>query len=136
MHTPHKPKINSIILTMIYADFLYISATGFLSPIFAIFLTSQIPGADLKDVGFATTVFWVSKSLFQIPVSWYIDRHPGEKDDFKIMVFGYLFSSLIPLVYYFFVRSMWHVYILEVINGFAFALFFPTWLAIFTRHIG
>ena len=120
---------------MVYADFLYISATGFLSPIFAVFLTSQVRGATLADVGFATTLFWVVKSAVQIPVSWYIDSTPGEKDDYHLMLIGYLASCLVPLGYYFFVSEMWHVYLLEAMNGVAYALLAPSWLAIFTRHI-
>lgn len=135
MHVFHRFKINTVILTMVYADFFYISATGFLSPIFAVFLTSQVRGATLADVGFATTIFWVVKSAVQIPVSWYIDSIPGERDDYRLMVIGYLASCLIPLGYYFFVSEMWHVFLLEALNGIAYALLAPSWLAIFTRHI-
>lgn len=130
-----KPQVNKVILTMVYADFLLISATGFLTPIAAVFITTQIAGATVATVGFATTVFWVVKSAFQIPVASYVDAKRGEHDDYQLMVIGAVMMAVVPLLYYLFAREVWHVFALEVLNGIAYALHIPTWLAIFTRHI-
>lgn len=135
MNWLRKPQVNKVILTMVYADFLLISATGFLTPIAAVFITTQIVGATVATVGFATTVFWVVKSAFQIPVASYVDAKRGERDDYQLMVIGAVMMAVVPLLYYLFAREVWHVFALEVLNGIAYALHIPTWLAIFTRHI-
>lgn len=130
-----KSAVNRVVLTMVYADFLLISATGFISPISAIFITTQIAGATIATVGFVTMLFWVVKSAFQIPVSAYVDARRGERDDFKMMVAGCLVTAVVPLLYYFFAREIWHVFAIETLNGIGYAMSVPTWLAIFTRHI-
>lgn len=130
-----QPKVNKVIMTMIYSDFLLISATGFLAPIYAVFVTKQVQGASLATVGFVTTLFWVVKSVMQLPVSSYIDAVKGEKDDFVFMVAGALIVSLVPLLYYFFVRETWQMFAVETLNGIGYAMLVPTWLAIYTRHI-
>lgn len=135
MNWLRRPQVNKVILTMVYADFLLISATGFLTPIAAVFITTQIVGATIATVGFATTVFWVVKSAFQIPVASYVDAKRGERDDYQLMIIGAVMMAVVPLLYYLFAREVWHVFALEVLNGIAYALHIPTWLAIFTRHI-
>lgn len=128
-------KVNKIVLTMVYSDFLLISAAGFLSPIVAVFLTQQIEGATIATVGFATTVFWVVKSALQVPISRAVDAKRGERDDFQYMIIGSVIASAVPLLYYFFAREVWHVFAFETLNGIGHALMVPTYLAIFTRHI-
>lgn len=131
----NREKVNNVVLTMVYADFLLISATGFLSPISAVFITTQIAGASLATVGFVTTLFWVVKSATQIPVSAYADAKRGERDDFQFMIVGCIITSTVPLLYYFYAREVWHLFALETLNGIGYAMQVPTWLAIFTRHI-
>jgi MFS family permease len=130
-----KPQINKIVLTLIYSDFLFLSAGGFLTPIYAVYVTQQIHGGTVAVVGFATTIFWIVKSTVQFPVSWYADKVRGERDDFTMLVVGSVIASAVPLLYYLFAERIWHVYALEALNGVGFALAVPTWLAIFTRHI-
>jgi len=130
-----KLNFNRIIVFMIYSDLLMISATGFLSPILAVFLTNQIRGGSLAVVGFATTIFWVVKSLLQIPVSWYVDKQGNDFLTYLFMVAGAALASLVPLLYFFFARSAGQVYVLETLNGVGYALMTTTWFALFTKHI-
>ena len=120
---------------MVYADFLLISATGFISPISAVYITTQIAGATIATVGFVTTLFWVVKSAVQIPVAAYADATSGERDDYLLMVIGSVIMAIVPLLYYFFIREVWQVFAVEALNGIGYAMSVPTWLAIFTRHI-
>ncbi len=130
-----KTIINKIVKTMIYSDFLLISAGGLLTPIYAIFVTKQIAGATIAAVGFTTTIYWVVKSLAQIPVSWIADKFKGEADDYAFMIAGSLLTSAVPLLYFLFATKVWHIYLLEGLNGFGAAMMVPTWLAIYGRHI-
>lgn len=128
------PKINQVILIIVIADFVLITAFGFLPPIFAVFITEQIAGATVKTVGFALTVYWVTKSLLQLFVARFIDRTRGETDDFFFMIAGGFLSSLIITLYYF-AASAWHVYLLGFFLGVGDAMLVPPFYAIFTRHI-
>lgn len=135
MHTPRLPSVNNVVLSMVYADFLLFAAAGFLAPIYAVFITGHIGGGTLASVGFATTIFWVVKSAFQIPVALAIDKNKGEEDDYFYMMLGIVMMAAVPLLYYFFAEEMWQVYVLMAMDGFANALHVPCFLAIFTRHM-
>lgn len=126
--------INKIIRVLVLGDIMFFSAFGLIGPIFAIFVTSQIPGATVATVGFAATINLLVRALLQMPVARYIDHHKGEKDDFKFMVTGSTLISIVPFAYLF-VTAPWHLYLAQVVLGIGGALANPGWYAIFTRHI-
>jgi MFS family permease len=135
MTFPLLRKINPVVMIMIYSDFLITLGAGFLSPIFAVFLTEQIKGGSLAVAGFSTMLFWVAKSFVQVPVSLTADRIRGERDDFLFIASGSLVVATVPLLYYFFATQVWHVYLLQILDGIGYGLLTPPWLAVFTRHI-
>ena len=95
------PKLNQVILIIVIADFVLITAFGFLPPIFAVFVTEQIQGASVAVVGFALAIYWITKSILQLFVARFIDRNHGEIDDFYIMIAGGVLNSILISLYYF-----------------------------------
>jgi len=126
--------INKIIKTLVMGDILFFSAFGLIGPIFAIFITNQIPGATIATVGFAATINLLVRAALQMPVARYIDSHKGERDDFFLMVTGSLLVSIVPFLYLL-IKAPLHLYIIQAIYGLGGALANPGWYAIFTRHI-
>ena len=126
--------VNPIVRTLILSDFLIWSASNLISPIFAIFVVTQIPGAGVLEVGIATTIFMLLKSSFQIPVSLYIDRSKSENDDFYTMLVG---SVLAGFVYFFYpsITTVTQLYLVQAVSAIIGALAFPGWMSIFTRHV-
>jgi len=126
--------INKVIKILTFSDVLLLAGFGFISPIFAIFIANQIQGGNAQVVGFAAAIYWIVKSILQIPFGRYLDKVKGEKDDLwfvvignilaAIAVFGFVFSSL-----------PWHIYFLQSIYSLGMAMNIPGWSAIFTRHI-
>lgn len=134
-HWFNRRAINRVILTFIVADLLLALSSGFLTPIYAVFITEDITGGTVAAVGFATSLFWFVKSLVQFPVSWVLDATPGERDDFYFMLAGSLLIVTVNLCYFFFADAVWHVYLLEILNGIGYGLNVPAWYGVFTRHI-
>lgn len=126
--------INKVIKILITSDFLLQSGWGLIGPIFAIFLTKQIKGGDLRMVGFVAATYWITKSIIQPFIATSFDKNHGEKDDFKFLIGGMYLANLVPLGYIF-SSQPWHIFTLEFIRAIAMACVVPTWSAIFTRHI-
>jgi len=126
--------INKIIRVLVLGDIMFFSAYGLIGPIFAVFVTNQVAGATIVTAGFAATINLLVRALLQMPVARYVDRHKGEKDDFKFMVAGSTLISIVPFAYLF-VTTPWHLYLAQVVLGIGGALANPGWFAIFTRHI-
>jgi len=126
--------INKVIKILIASDFLLQAGWGLSGPIFAIFLTKQIQGGDIKMVGFVAMAYWITKSIVQPFIAHQLDKNHGEKDDFLFLIIGMYAANLVPLGYIF-SSQPWHIFTLEFIRALAMACVIPTWSGIFTRHI-
>lgn len=126
--------INSVVRFLIISDTVQIGAMGLLGPIFALFIEDFIKGGNAAVAGLAAGIYLFSKSVFQIPVANLIDKIRGEKDDFWFLFVFTIIISFIPLLYLV-ISTPIELYIIQLILGIFTAFTFPTFMAIFTRHI-
>jgi len=126
--------INKVIKILILSDVALIGGIGFITPIFAIFLTSQIKGGNIEVAGYAAAIYWIVKSLVVIPFGQYLDKNHGEKDDLLFIIIGNILGAL-AIFGYIFSRLPWHIYILQIVYAIGMAMNTPGYTAIFTRHI-
>ncbi len=129
-----KFSVNKVIKTLVLFDLVVLSGWGLLSPIFAIFITKQIIGGTLVVVGLAIAIYWLVKSVVQLPIARYLDKTPSENDDFYSLVMGTCLITVVPFGYIF-ATLPWQIYLLEVILAIGDAMAIPAWYAIFTRHV-
>lgn len=129
-----KIEINKIVLTLVTLDFFLNSAFGIIAPFFAIFITGSIAGGSATVAGLATAIYWIIKSLTQLPIARWLDKTDGEIDDFWALFWGYLGVSIVPMLY-FFASEPWHIYAAQAFFGFCMAWAVPAWYSIFTRHL-
>lgn len=127
-------KINHTIKILTLSEFLLNAGFSFFAPIFAIFVTRQIPGGTLETIGFAAAITQIVKSVLEIPIARYLDKNHGEYDDFYSLVTGRAFLMVIPFMYMF-ISSIPMLYFVSALMGIGLALSVPPWNAIFTRHI-
>jgi len=78
-------KINNLIKILTFSDVVIISGWGLTNPLFAVYVTQQIKGGNLELVGLATAIYWITRSLLQLPFAKLIDLVKGEIDDFMLM---------------------------------------------------
>ena len=127
-------KINNLIKFLTFSDIIVISGWGLINPIFAVFVTGQIKGGSIELVGLASSVYFVTRSVLQIPFARFIDRKKGEIDDFVVMAAGSFLVATIPFCYIFASTNV-HLLLFQGLYGLGSAMALPGWLAIFTRHI-
>lgn len=128
------PKINQVILIIVIAEFILTTAAGLLPPFFAVYVTQQIIGGTIAVVGFALTIYWLTKSSLQLFIARSIDKNHGEIDDFYFFLAGGLMNAICISLYYF-ATHVWHIYLIHFVIGIADAMLVPPFYAIFTRHI-
>lgn len=126
--------VSPVIRFMILADFVWMSALGLLTPIFALFVADAIPGATAATVGIAVSIYLITKSVVQIFAASVIDWIRGEKDDFWFMFIFSLLGAALPLTYLF-MRTPSHLYLIQFFYGICIAFTFPTFMALFSRHL-
>jgi MFS family permease len=126
--------IDKVIRFLTLSDILMLSGWGLVNPVLAIFFADQIQGGNVEIAGLAVGIALLTKSLSQVPLAWIIDKKRGEIDDFWVMITGSLIISLSAFLFIF-ARTVTHIFFIQIISGFGTALSYPSWLAIFTRHL-
>lgn len=126
--------INKVIKILVFSDLVLLFGWGLISPILAIFIIESIQGGDAKVAGFAIGIYWLTKSIIQIPIANFLDKHQGEKDDLYALIFGIILASLTPIGFIF-AQFPWQIYLLQGIHALGMAFAIPSWSGIFTRHI-
>jgi len=126
--------INPVIRFLIMSDTIFMGALGLLGPIFALFIQDYIEGGNAAVAGIAAGIYLFTKSMLQIPVAHIIDKIRGEKDDFWLMVIFTMLIALVPLLYLV-IHTPMQLYLVQFVLGFFTAFTFPTYMAMFTRHI-
>jgi len=129
-----KIPLNKVVKVLITSDFFLLMGWGLINPILAIFIVENIKGGDAGVAGIAIGIYWLTKSIVQIPIANFLDKHHGEKDDYYALVLGTMLASLTPLGFIF-ANLPWHMYLLQVLHALGMAWAVPSWSAIFTRHI-
>jgi MFS family permease len=126
--------INPVIRFLIISDTVLTGAAGLLGPIFALFIEDFIYGGNAAVAGVAAGIYLFTKSILQVPIAHAIDKIRGEKDDFWLMFVFTILIAFIPLLYLV-IKTPLQLYLVQFLLGFLTAFTFPTYMAIFTRHI-
>lgn len=126
--------VNPVIRFLILSDTVFMGASGLLGPIFALFVEDFIDGGNAAVAGLAAGIFLFTKSVMQIPIAHFVDKIRGERDDFWLMFVFTILISITPL-FYIVIDTPIQLYIIQFILGLFTAFTFPTYMAIFTRHI-
>ncbi len=147
MHTPHLRvpfaqffrsyllmDVNPVIRFLILSDIVWRSGVGLLTPVFPIFIIERIVGGNELVAGVAATIGLITKGVFQVPAASIIDRIRGEKDDYWMMVCFSFLTLLMPL-WHLVLRTPGQLYLVEFFSNLFLAFTFPSFMAIFTRHV-
>jgi DHA1 family quinolone resistance protein-like MFS transporter len=129
-----KIKVSRIIKYFVLSDLFLLAGWGFIEPIFSVFIIEKIVGATLLTVGVAAAIYWILKSLLEIPIANILDKIPGEKDDFLALISGLLLASFSAFAFTW-INQIWELYVVQIIHAIAFAFYLPSWSAIFSRHL-
>lgn len=123
--------MNRTIKLLMISDIFVITGFGLLAPIIAIFIKEGITGGTIFTVGFASTIFLVTKSIIQLPFSRYVDSHDRKV---RWLVLGTFIMAVIPFIYIF-ATKIQHIYIAQVIYGIGAGVVYPTWLGLWSTHL-
>lgn len=127
--------INPTVRFLTVSDAVLTAALGLFGPIFAVYLAANIqtPNA-LEVIGIGTSIYLFTRSIGQIPLAYFIDKIKGERDDFYLLLFGNTVFIVVPILYTI-ISEPWHLFVIQFVYGLGAALTYPTWSAVFTRHI-
>ena len=83
-------KVGRLVKYFVISDFFLLAGWGLIDPVFSVFIIQRVVGGTLLTVGIAAAIYWITRSVLQIPIAKYLDSTPGEHDDFMALVGGLL----------------------------------------------
>ncbi len=127
-------KTNRVVRNFILVDLVLLAGWGLIEPILALYVVGNVAGATVVTVGTAAGIYWIFKSMLQIPIAKYLDRTSGEEDDLRFLIAGLLLAAFSAFAFSL-VTKIWQLYVVQLIHAVAFGLYAATWPAIFSRHL-
>jgi DHA1 family multidrug resistance protein-like MFS transporter len=127
-------RVGRVVKFFVLSDLFLLAGWGFIDPVFSVFIVEHVVGATLATVGIVAAIYWILKSSLEIPIANYLDRTPGEKDDFTALIAALLLAGFSALAFGW-VDRIWELYVVQAIHAVAFALYVPSWSAMFSRHL-
>jgi len=127
-------KVGRVVKYFILVDLTLLAGWGLIAPIFAVFIIEKVAGATLVTIGTAAALYWLVKSILQIPLANYLDKNSGERDDFFTLIAGLLIASFSAFSFSL-VTQIWQLYLVETLHAIGFAFYAASWPAIFSRHL-
>ncbi len=129
----NKKPINIVIRTLILSDFFFFFSLGLLAPLYAVFVLENI-SENIEVIGYAVSIYWISRLVSTVPVSFFMDKLKGHRDEYYFLIFGTFFVSLVPVLLLFATNAL-HIYFIQIFNGLSAAMAVQSWRILFTSYI-
>ncbi len=127
-------KVGRLVKYFVLSDLLLFAGWGAIEPIFSIFVIQKVAGATIVTVGAAAAIYWLLKSVLQLPIANFLDRTDGEKDDFYALILGLLIAAF-SAVSFALVSKIWQLFLVQIVHAMGLALYSASWPTIFSRHL-
>lgn len=127
-------KMNKIILYLTYSDVIILSAWGLITPFTTLYVTEKLEGGSVVAAGIGVTIYIFARAFVQMPIAFKLDQIKGEKDDYNALLIGSLIVSISAFLFALATHA-YHTYFINALNGVGLALTYPSFYAIFSRHV-
>lgn len=127
-------KVGRLVKYFVISDFFLLAGWGLIDPVFSVFIVQRVVGGTLLTVGIAAAVYWIIRSVAQIPIANYLDRTPGEHADFMALIGGLMLVGISAIAMCW-VTQVWELYAIHAVHAIAFALYYASWPTIYSRHL-
>ncbi len=120
---------NKALRVLLITNGLVLFAGAMLGPIYALFVEEV--GGDILDAGFTSGLFALAAGVTTLIAGKFADKN---KRDDLIVASGY-FVMGIGFFLYIFVNSIWFLFMVQILTGFAEAFYSPAFDALYSKHV-
>lgn len=124
---------NPFVKTFMISDGLLFSAWSLIFPLFAVFVTTQISGGDIKAAASTVTTYFVVRIITEIFSGKYLSQF-SEGRKLKVLMLGMVFVA-VAYIGFAFSNSLTQIYLFWTIAGIGWGLATPTRLSLFSLHL-
>lgn len=127
-------KLNRVIWLLTCSDIFSWGIYSSISALTGIYLSTRLGTGVVEIVGVGMGIFYLSRSIFQIPIGLVTDKIKKDRDDIIFLVIGNLMIGF-PLLFYPVIQAPIFYFLLQVIFGIGAAMNLVTWRKLFARNL-
>lgn len=120
---------NRALRVLLVTNAMILISAAMLGPIYALFVEKI--GGSLLDASLTSAIFAFAAGLTTLSAGRYIDKI---KRPHFIVIFGYLVMGL-SFILYMFVNTIWALFSVQILIGFAEAISYPAFDAVYSKHL-
>lgn len=126
--------INKAITLLTLSDIFVWGSFTITSVLAGIYLSNKLGANTIKFIGIGTSIYLLTRGLFQIPIGIINDKYESEKDEVILLTLGILLMG-IPFFFYPQISQPYHYYILQFVFGLGAALNVVNWRKLFALNL-
>lgn len=127
-------KLNNVIWYLTASDVfswgLYIP----LNALIGIYLSQIFEVGTVEIIGIGVAIYYVTRSLTQIPIGIMIDKIKRDRDDIAVLVLG-SFLLGIPFLFYPLIQNQFAFYLLQMVAGLGASMNLVAWRKLFAKNL-
>lgn len=127
-------KINKTVLLLTLTDVFSWGPFYIISTISGIYLANKLGEDTVQFIGIGTAIYYVTRSIFQIPIGYITDKLKTTTDEMVMLCLGVILMG-IPYILYPQISLPIHYYILQFVFGVGSSLNLTTWRKLFALNI-
>lgn len=127
-------KINKVVILLTLSDVFAWGPFLIITAISAVYLATKLGENIVEIVGIGTSIYFVTRALFQIPIGLLTDKLKSDKDEIFILILGVLLMGL-PYIFYPQISNPIHYYILQLVFGMGVSLNVTNWRKLFATNV-
>ena len=120
---------NKALRVLLFTNAMVLVAAAMLGPIYALFVEKI--GGNLLDASITGGIFALAAGITTLMAGRYADKI---KHDERLVAFGYFFMG-VGFFLYMFVNSIWFLFAVQALIGFAEAIYSPAFDLLYTKHV-
>lgn len=127
-------KFNKVILLLTLSDAFTWGAFIIIANLAGIYLSGKLGEDTVSFVGIGTSIYFLTRALFQMPIGYLTDKIENDKDEVVLLVLGILLMGL-PYIFYPMITQSFQYYVLQFIFGLGVSLNLPNWRKLFALNL-
>lgn len=100
----------------------------------SLYLSKRLGADTVSFVGIGTGIYFLTRSIFQMPIGMLTDRIKNDKDEIILLTLGIILMGL-PFLFYPIITEAYQYYILQFIFGLGVSFNLPNWRKLFALNL-
>ncbi len=127
-------RLNKVVIFLTLSDVFTWGTYMIISALTGLYLAEKLGQNAIEFVGIGTAIYFLTRAVSQIPLGRIADKYKNDKDEILILFVGTILMG-IPFVFYPYISSQYHYFLLQFVFGLGVAFNVTNWRKLFALNV-